>query len=66
MHSQNVSHRDLKAENLLLNASGALKIADLGLFVVAQGPEEMLETRCDTPNRIASELSNGAAYYGRP
>ena len=31
LHSQNVAHRDLKAENTLFSLEGVLKIADFGL-----------------------------------
>ena len=30
-HSQNILHRDLKPQNLLLNHKGELKLADFGL-----------------------------------
>ena len=31
LHSKNIVHKDLKPENLLLNAKGDIAIADLGL-----------------------------------
>jgi serine/threonine protein kinase len=31
MHSKGVFHRDLKPQNILINSSGLVKIADFGL-----------------------------------
>jgi serine/threonine protein kinase len=33
-HSQNVLHRDLKPQNLLINKNGELKLADFGIYTI--------------------------------
>lgn len=42
LHSQKIVHRDVKTENMLLDRSGTVKIADFGVArVEAQNPNDM-------------------------
>lgn len=52
MHSQNVIHRDLKLENILLdrNSDNQTKIIDFGFSVIVESFEETrLTGQCGTP-----------------
>lgn len=66
MHSKNAVHRDLKPENLLLDSEGKLKIADFGLSIMASSSNDMLKTRCGTPNYVAPEIFSADGYVGPP
>ena len=33
MHDKNILHRDIKSDNILCNAQGDIKVADLGFSV---------------------------------
>ncbi|KAK7333757.1 hypothetical protein VNO80_30534 [Phaseolus coccineus] len=65
-HSRGVYHRDLKLENLLLDASGNLKISDFGLSALSQQVRDdgLLHTTCGTPNYVAPEVLNDGGYDG--
>ncbi|XP_074652388.1 serine/threonine-protein kinase SIK3-like isoform X2 [Tubulanus polymorphus] len=60
-HSRHVVHRDLKAENLLLDASLNIKIADFG-FSNYFTPGKKLTTWCGSPPYAAPELFEGKEY----
>lgn len=65
-HSRGVYHRDLKLENLLLDATGKLKVSDFGLSALSQQVKDdgLLHTSCGTPNYVAPEVLNDRGYDG--
>jgi len=62
-HSRRVVHRDLKAENLLLDSNMNIKIADFG-FSNFWSPSSNLNTWCGSPPYAAPEVFEGKQYKG--
>lgn len=62
-HKNNVVHRDLKIENILISQTGNIKIIDFGLSNL-WNPNSHLSTFCGSLYFAAPELLNARVYTG--
>jgi len=59
MHGRGIIYRDLKPENLVLDAKGYLKVTDFGF---AKEVEDRTFTLCGTPDYLAPEIVTGQGH----
>ena len=63
LHQKNISHRDIKLENILINNNYEVKIIDFGFGLY--NPEHKIQYFfCGTPKYIAPEVIDRKGYYG--
>lgn len=63
-HRNGAAHRDLKPQNLLLDADGNLKVSDFGLSALPEHLKNgLLHTACGTPAYTAPEILRRSGGY---
>ena len=63
LHSQNIAHRDVKIDNMLLDANKDLKLIDFGLST-KYTDDDLLDQPCGTVVYAAPEVLEGKEYHG--
>lgn len=62
-HDQLIVHRDLKAENLLLDEDLNIKVVDFG-FATKFDPNKTMQASCGSPMYAAPEIVQKKEYIG--
>lgn len=63
LHKNNIAHRDLKLENILIDSDKNIKIIDFGFSLITPR-NKPLNVCCGTPSYMAPELTARKNYYG--
>ncbi|XP_076139707.1 serine/threonine-protein kinase N2 isoform X2 [Alosa pseudoharengus] len=62
LHQNKIVYRDLKLDNLLMDADGFVRIADFGLCKEGMGHGDRTSTFCGTPEFLAPEVLTESNY----
>jgi [calcium/calmodulin-dependent protein kinase] kinase len=65
LHAHNIVHGDIKPDNLLISASGTVKIGDFSVSQVFEGDNDELRRSPGTPVFTAPECCLGLTYHGK-
>lgn len=65
LHSKNVTHRDIKLENIIIDKRGVIKLIDFG-FCCCSSPDTLMRVFCGTPSYMCPEIVMKREYLGMP
>lgn len=63
LHSQNIVHRDIKLENIIMDKKNNAKLIDFGFSVIISN-DQKLKVFCGTPSYMAPEIVAKQEYNG--
>lgn len=63
-HCRSVLHRDIKLNNLLLDANNQIKLCDFGISQIITSPDTLMTQPCGTPAYVAPEIISCKPYSG--
>ena len=64
-HSLNITHRDVKLENILIDSSNVIKIIDFG-FSTCFSNDKKISLFCGTPSYMSPEIVSKKESFGPP
>lgn len=59
IHSLNITHKDIKPDNIMFAQDGSAKLIDFGLSQITRSQTEKMDTIAGTPYFIAPEVIKG-------
>ena len=62
LHERNIVYRDIKLDNIVLDADGHARIVDMGLCRMNVSDQNRCATFCGTPDYLAPEIVRGKRY----
>ncbi|OHT17240.1 hypothetical protein TRFO_12585 [Tritrichomonas foetus] len=65
VHSLNILHRDIKSQNVFLDAAHHIKLGDFGIAKILENTNDFARTMVGSPFYLSPEICNGEPYNAK-